>query len=963
MLLDEVGSRLRALADDAVAGLLAQLPQTVDDPSAAGTVLEGRLLAVHDRLPAGNSLVELLREMLGDLGDDSPVRLHGWRRSGGSQGLALVMTSPDAGLAAGRAVLGVTPAAGGPVFDVVVTPGSNVVVPEQRTGPWTAAGTATSPEGWDAAFGPGLVESPPGGTVGITVRRTGRLSAGMAGGPGISVEAVGLTVAISPGRPATFALGLTGLRAAVLPVALADLVGVSPGGPMAGDGSVDVVLDADRVGGLRFRTSAALRVDLPLRMNSPGVQSRGAAVTVSVDGGDVRLGLSLSLTAGLPGLPVQTAIDGAGIDLPVLFAPGSRVGLDPRGLRELFPEGIGVDLNLPPVSGGGDVTRLPDGSYAGLVAISLGVLRLQAFAVFRPPDGAGPTTFLLLLAASFPAPGIQVGLGFALDGVGGVVGVNRRVDVSALSQLVREGNVDRVLFPDDAADHAGEIIAALTSAFPVGAGRMVIGPMVRLNWGGRIVSLSGSLVLELPAPVTAVLLGRLLVAMPDPALPLVRLQASVLGQVDPGIPKIEVLVSLAGSWIVGLAVRGEMYLLVRGGDQPEFVVSAGGFHPRYTRPPGVPALQRLQIDLAPGGGFGLSVEAYFAVTSNAVMFGGQVRLAAMIAGCGVEGWLGLDTLFVFDPVFAFSAHVRAGVAVRAFGKRLAGIALDFTLEGPAPWHAFGTGTISVLFWDVSLDFDVRWGAPPAIAAVRGRDPADSVRQAIARAEAWTAERPAVERTALVFTATAQKRLAAGTLVHPDATVRVTQKVVPLGVAFSRFERRPVSRQQWIVAAVTVGEPLDTKDFTSLPERFVPGEYFELDDDQQLTAHAFDSYAGGVQVGVDDASVGPGHRVVDGYETAYEPERGRDTRAWPGIVTAEAVFAVSAAARVERWRTAAVTVAVRSATLSVADATSLQPVSVDVSLVNATADAWLAIRDQLPDPAVPVQLVESWELAL
>ena len=61
------------------------------------------------------------------------------------------------------------------------------------------------------------------------------------------------------------------------------------------------------------------------------------------------------------------------------------------------------------------------------------------------------------------------------------------------------------------------------------------------------------------------------------------------------------LVSLAGSWIVGLAVRGEMYLLVRGGAQPEFVLSAGGFHPRYTRPPGVPALQRLQIDLAPGG--------------------------------------------------------------------------------------------------------------------------------------------------------------------------------------------------------------------------------------------------------------------------------------------------------------------------------------------------------------------------
>ena len=120
------------------------------------------------------------------------------------------------------------------------------------------------------------------------------------------------------------------------------------------------------------------------------------------------------------------------------------------------------------------------------------------------------------------------------------------------------------------------------------------------------------------------------------------------------------------------------------------------------------------------------------------MFGGQVRLVAMIAGCGVEGWLGLDALFVFDPVFGSPSRVRAGVAVRAFGKRLAGVALDFTLEGPAPWHAFGTGSISVLFWDVSLDFDVRWGSPPAVGAPRPGPGGRRCGRRSARVEAWTA---------------------------------------------------------------------------------------------------------------------------------------------------------------------------------------------------------------------------------
>lgn len=963
-LLDEVARRLRTLAADAVDGLLRQLPELGDDPSAGGTVLAGRLLAVHDRLPAGNSLVELVREVLGDLTEGSAVRLHGWRRTPGSLGVAFVLSDPVAGLAAGRAVLALTPAGNGPVVDIVVTPGSTLTLPSQAHGPWTATGSAASPSGWEASVGPGIPPVLPTGTVQLTAQRTGRLQAGMAGGPGMSVEGVALTVSASPQRPPSFALELTGLRASVLPAALARLVGLPPGGAMAADRPerTGVRLDADRAGGLRFAGSEALHVDLPLRIDGPGISSRGAAVTVGVDGGEPRLGFSLSLSAGLPGLPLRTAIDGAGIDLPVLLGPGTRLGLDPSRLRELMPDGIGADLVLPPVAGGGLVKRLPDGGYGGLVQVSLGVLRLQAFAVFRPPSGGQPTTFLLLLGATFPPPGIQVGLGFALDGVGGLVGVNRRVDVSALTQLVREGHADRLLFPDDALGKADAVIAALTSAFPVRAGRMLVGPMLRLSWGGRIVTLAGSLVLELPAPVTAVLLGRLLVAMPDPAVPLIRLQASVLGQVDPTVPRVELLVSLAGSWIVGLTVRGELYLLVRGGAQPEFVLSAGGFHPRYQRPPGVPALQRLQMDLAPGGGYGLRMEAYFAVTSNAVMFGGEVRLVAMIAGCGVEGWLGLDTLFVFDPVFAFSAHVRAGVAVRAFGERLAGIALDFTLEGPAPWHAFGTGSISVLFWDVSLDFDVRWGSPPAIGVVRGRDPEPALRLAVAQVEAWTAERPAAERTALLFTAPARQRLAEGTLVHPDATLRLSQRVLPLGVRISRFERRPVAPQLWVVASVTVAGATSADGLSSLPERFVPGEFFDLDEESQLTTAAFETHAGGVQWSPDGASVGGGHRVVDGYETAYEPERTRETRSWPGTFGLELMLALTADARAELWRTAARPVEVRRPTLSVAEASSLRPLAEDVSLVDATADAWLTVRDQVGRPDLDLLLVESWEVS-
>ncbi len=754
-LLDEVARRLRTLAADAVDGLLRQLPELGDDPSAGGTVLAGRLLAVHDRLPAGNSLVELVREVLGDLTEGSAVRLHGWRRTPGSLGVAFVLSDPVAGLAAGRAVLALTPAGNGPVVDIVVTPGSTLTLPSQAHGPWTATGSAASPSGWEASVGPGIPPVLPTGTVQLTAQRTGRLQAGMAGGPGMSVEGVALTVSASPQRPPSFALELTGLRASVLPAALARLVGLPPGGAMAADRPerTGVRLDADRAGGLRFAGSEALHVDLPLRIDGPGISSRGAAVTVGVDGGEPRLGFSLSLSAGLPGLPLRTAIDGAGIDLPVLLGPGTRLGLDPSRLRELMPDGIGADLVLPPVAGGGLVKRLPDGGYGGLVQVSLGVLRLQAFAVFRPPSGGQPTTFLLLLGATFPPPGIQVGLGFALDGVGGLVGVNRRVDVSALTQLVREGHADRLLFPDDALGKADAVIAALTSAFPVRAGRMLVGPMLRLSWGGRIVTLAGSLVLELPAPVTAVLLGRLLVAMPDPAVPLIRLQASVLGQVDPTVPRVELLVSLAGSWIVGLAVRGELYLLVRGGAQPEFVLSAGGFHPRYQRP----RRRTSPAAAADGPGAGRRLR-----TADGGLLRGHVERGD-VRWRGPPG--GHDRRLRGGGLARPGHPVRLRPGVRVLGARARGGRRASVRRAAGRHrtglHPGGPGSLARLRHGQHLGAVLgrlpRLRRPVGIATGDRAQCGDATREpalrlAVAQVEAWTAERPAAERTALLFTA-------------------------------------------------------------------------------------------------------------------------------------------------------------------------------------------------------------------
>src|SRR5262249_41320967 len=99
--------------------------------------------------------------------------------------------------------------------------------------------------------------------------------------------------------------------------------------------------------------------------------------------------------------------------------------------------------------------------------------------------------------ASTPSP-IQLGFGFTLSGVGGLLGANRTVVLEELREGVRQHSLDAILFPKDIVQNASRFVADLARVFVIAEGHFVFGPMVRLGWGpGNIISLEAALVLEL----------------------------------------------------------------------------------------------------------------------------------------------------------------------------------------------------------------------------------------------------------------------------------------------------------------------------------------------------------------------------------------------------------------------------------------------------------------------------------
>lgn len=932
-LLASLRSQLVAIAADAVAQLAAagSLDQLTPDPDWAGTPFASQVLGP---LVGGPPLVELLgRLSTVDAGTALTLTLHGWDPAPGTgepRGIAYAARSQD-GVAA---VVAATPGTGtGPRLSLLATGLQSAGTEVPLGGGWRvllagqAAGTVHA--SIDPTGPPELTAASPGDWIEATwVRDDLGPRLGLPGGPGVvlgSVEVGGrLDVAadgaLHPGGWVRLQGGtvelVAGPLASILPaigpipldldVALDPAVGVSLGG--------STTLRTRLVAGAAGRQ--ALDLVLDLGSGPGGALSVAARATTALD-------------VSLPGMPVELHVEDLGLTLPFAFGPGVLSGFDPAGVLPKFPGGASVDLALPIVAGSGFLEEV-GGEYAGGLAVELPPLSAQAFGLLAPPHGDVPLSFLVLLGATFPPPGIQVGFGFAISGIGGVVGVNRRIDRDALGRAVADGSAAGLLFPRDPEAAGKAAISALPAIFPAARGSVVAGPMFQLDWGSGVVALSVAVLVEAAGQVRLTVLGKLVVGLPHPEAPLILLQATFAGTLDPAEPSVTFVASLIGSRIVTVPLTGDLLLLMRGGDDPTFVLSAGGFHPAFSLPRGVPPMRRLGMDLSPNPAIEMRCEAYLAITTNTVQFGARLEFVAEIAGCGIRGHLGFDTLVQWEPHLLFMADLSAGVAIEVFGETLAGIRLDLHLEGPTPWKARGRGSIDLFLFSASFDFDEEWGDPPPPALAAPKDVGGELVAAFARAEAWTVRASGASLTGIRLTAEATEGLKGGRLADPHVVISVRQRRVPLGIDIDRFDRVPVPRQRWELAGAQLSATRPASEGAELREPFALGQFVTRSDADALGAPAFEGLRAGRELVAGGATQGPGRPATLSWESKVLAENVGRLEA-PGVLSTGTVLDVVSVPELE--------------------------------LALATADVADPIWWQVPDPLATITVAEAVPLAV
>jgi hypothetical protein len=623
------------------------------------------------------------------------------------------------------------------------------------------------------------------------------------------------------------------------------LAKILPGTHVEADFALLAGISSDR--GFYFSGSSALEVRLPAHIALGPVSIEALTVAAALRDGHVPLSVGADIRAQLG--PLEAVVQNLGATATLSFPPNNAGNLGPLQLDIGFkpPDGVGLRVDAGPITGGGflhiDVDK---GEYFGALELSFqGIVSLKAVALINTklPDGSQGFALLILVTAEFTP--VQLGFGFTLVGVGGLLALNRSLDTDALRQGVRTGSVNSVLFPPDVVGNITQIVSDLQAFFPIAQEHVVVAPMGKLGWGTpTLISLELGVVIDIPSPQLTIL-GVLRCILPEEDAPILRLQVNFAGGIDFQRGLIWFDASLFDSGLLTFTLSGDMALRIGWGDQALFVITVGGFHPAFREvPPDLTGMKRLTIALLSGDNPRLVASAYFAVTSNTVQSGARVELYAAAGSFNIYGYLGYDLLVQFDP-FHFVADISAGLALRDGSDEIAGIDVSCELSGPTPWHAKGDASLDILFFSISVGFDVTWGDDAPSLPSDTVDVLSLVHDAIADGRNWRAQLPA--NTSQSVTLRQVDPPGDALLLHPFGVLGVSQKVAPLGLQIDRFGNKKVSGDTTFTVTWTAGTADDER------EEFAVANFQTLSDSDKLSRKSFEAMKSGLRFSAGDGS--------------------------------------------------------------------------------------------------------------
>jgi hypothetical protein len=620
---------------------------------------------------------------------------------------------------------------------------------------------------------------------------------------------------------------------------------------------------------LRGASELAIEVPLGLTIGPLRLEALGLAL-VAADGA---IALRATLTGGFDLGPITVVVTGVGARITTTIG-GDGAELVNVGVDLEPPRGLGLAVDAGPVTGGGFIDHDPDaGRYEGALQLKIAHIGISALGLLetRMPDGGDGYSLLVVIRAEFPP--IALPFGFVLTSVGGLLGLNRRIDVDALRDRFASGAVGRILAPEDPAGNAPALLAELGEVFPATEGIFVVGPTLQLGWTA-IVRFDVGVFLELPGPSKVVLLGSVRASIDAPdGRALLQLRLDVMGVLDLPKQTLEFDAVLVDSQLLEVfELTGGAAFRLNWGPKPHVVMSVGGFHPQFDPAPLTFPSSLTRIAMTRGrrqDPFYLRFEGYFAITGNSLQLGASAEMVLRAAGFVAEGSFAFDVLIRFQP-FSFELDVRASLRVAYKGRTLAGVKVVGSLSGPGPIEFSGKVSFEILFLTISWRGSFQFGtSSPATVT-----PIESVAAELLPELREPRNLVAADGGDREVVLELDTHDAATPLVPPLGRLIWQQTRAPLNLLLERFEGAPVPEPATLWVTHDLAGPADDQ-----IEWFAPGMFVALSDAEKLDRPGFEEFDAGVSLAA-DAPIRPEPRQVGfGFDERILPEAAASADPW------------------------------------------------------------------------------------
>lgn len=600
--------------------------------------------------------------------------------------------------------------------------------------------------------------------------------------------------------------------------------------------------------GFYFAGSAKLDVTLTPKINLLNIL-RLNAMRLRLAADQTALSLNASINVGLSLGVLDATVGGVGVQYRWVYPQNGEAGTVET--KALLPDTIGLAIDTAGFVGGGYL-HVENGRYTGVMEVcyhkKINFTVIVIVDTQLPGGQKGFSLLMLLSVSGFKE--IPLGLGFSLAGIGGLLALHRGMDIDVLKAGIQNKSFDSILFPTQVVANADAIIRDIDSAFPLRKGSFVFGPTAIIHWGTpkALLKIRLGLFFEFGDSLTIAVPGTLTCILPeDGDKQLVSLRANFLGLLSFAEQEASFEATIFDSKIGTFTLSGDILARVIWGDSTNFLVSAGGFHPRFQPPAGVRQLSRMLVNLLDNDDAKAQLRAYVAITSNSVQMGARVDLLLEKAGFKVVGYVSFDVLFQFNP-FRFFISISGSFAVFHGDEDLLAVSVDLYLEGPAPWYFVGKASFTLLEIEVSINIEKTIGdTVNTTVSLPDENLLLWLKEELLKKENWQIIQAWGQ--ADLFRLRPPNAADAGRVLSPNSNLRIAQTRVPLNTNIQRVGlAKPTTPGALKITKVTCNNgPALTLNGQGVTAPFSPAQFKNLSDEDRITAPAFEQYPAGVRV--------------------------------------------------------------------------------------------------------------------